>query len=108
MYTNIELLKAYIEKDALKIEKKTVKINNVVIGEIKSVSRTEFHAAAKNGVKADIMAEIWSCEYSGENYARVEGATQIYSVYRTYVKGDKLEIYLTPVKNINLTVEGNI
>lgn len=108
MYKNIELLKICIEKDALKIEKKTAKITKTVIGEIKSVSRTEFYNAAKNGVKADIIAEIWNCEYSCETYARMEGNTQIYSIYRTYVKGDKLELYLTPVKNINLPIEETV
>lgn len=62
-------------------------------GAIKSVGQREFVAASQIGFKPEIMVEIWSFEYSGEE--EVILGNKRYSIYRTYQKGDRLELYLT-------------
>lgn len=64
-----------------------------VFAEIQSVSQTEFFEAGQTDFKAEYKVIIWDCEYSNERV--IEYNNQQYSVYRTFLKGDKIELYLS-------------
>lgn len=56
-----------------------------------SVSQTEFFTAGQNGLKPDCMFEVYTFEYERETHVRHEGI--VYTIYRTYVSGDNIELY---------------
>jgi hypothetical protein len=63
-----------------------------VFAKVVSASSAEFWRAGQTGLGADYKAEVWSFEYNGEVQVRFNNA--LYDVYRTYVRGDKTELYL--------------
>lgn len=56
-----------------------------------SPGQKEFHVAGQNGLKASKVFKIYEHEFAGEQEVLYAG--KIYSVYRTFQKGNKLEIY---------------
>ena len=63
-----------------------------VYADVKSISQSEFFAAAQNGFKAQYQFKIWPDEYENQPY--VEYAGERYSIYRTYEpSGQKIELY---------------
>ena len=72
-----------------------------VYGTIKSVSQREFAAASQMGLKPELVIEIWSFEYNGEEEVKLRD--KLYAIYRTYQKGDRLELYLTQRSGVNET-----
>ena len=65
---------------------------NSVFAKLLSASSSEFWKAGQTGLGADYKATIWNFEYNGED--KVRYANTVYEVYRTYVVGDKIELYL--------------
>lgn len=63
-----------------------------VFAKIVSASSAEFWKAGQTGLGADYKAVIWNFEYNGEDKVRYSDV--VYEVYRTYVVGDKIELYL--------------
>ena len=70
-------------------EKKTT-----VYGQQRSVYSTEFFNAGKLGIKPSCMVIVYTAEYSGEKYLSIDDGQRL-SVYRTYVLGEKIELYCT-------------
>ena len=64
-----------------------------VFAQIGSITQKEFSAAGQMGLKTELKAVVWKFEYSGED-AVILNDTE-YAIYRTYVNGDKIELYLT-------------
>ena len=66
-----------------------------VFAEKKSVRQSEFCQAAAVGFKPEIMLEIYSFEYHGEELCELDG--ERFNIYRTFEKpkSDRLELYLT-------------
>ena len=64
-----------------------------VFAQIGSITQKEFSAAGQMGLKTELKAVVWKFEYSGEE-AVILNDTE-YAIYRTYVNGDKIELYLT-------------
>ena len=62
-----------------------------VFGTVKSIMSEEYMRAGKLGIKPKCEIEIWHAEYSGEKTVIVGGERM--TVYRTYSKGDRLELY---------------
>ncbi|ONK21226.1 hypothetical protein BLX87_23145 [Bacillus sp. VT-16-64] len=56
----------------------------------KSVRSEEFHAAKQKGVTLSYMFEVRTLEYEGEEQLKYNGKD--YTVYRTYDKGEIIEI----------------
>lgn len=56
----------------------------------KSIRQSEFYQAAATGLKPEVMFEIRSGEYEGEQ--RLEHDGREYNIIRTYDKGELLEI----------------
>lgn len=63
----------------------------------KSVRQSEFFQAATVGFKPDMLLEVFSFEYSGEEMCELNGDR--YTIYRTYQipNTDRIELYLTAI-----------
>ena len=61
---------------------------------ISSVSRSEWHSAALDGLQAELVVTTPAVNYAGEKIAEVHGVR--YGVYRTYFpkESDMVELYL--------------
>ncbi|MEC0664485.1 phage head closure protein [Priestia flexa] len=65
-------------------EKKRVFVNK------KDVKSSEFYFAAQAGEKLEQMFELFSFDYNGQPQVEYQG--KMYDVYRTYDKGEKIEL----------------
>ncbi len=70
-----------------------------------SVSGKETSQAGQNGHKAEAKASIHVEDYSGQKIVRYPGGLPLvpagyYDVYRIYLKGDIIELYLTEKEGI--------
>lgn len=54
----------------------------------KSVRQTEFYQAAAKGLKPEIMFEVWTLEYQGEEKFRHN--EKLYNIIRTYDRPDEM------------------
>ncbi len=63
-----------------------------VIGAKKSVYANDFFQAGQLNIKPFCMVEIYAAEYNGAKTVLLGGRRL--TVYRTYEKGDRLELYL--------------
>lgn len=60
---------------------------------VRSVSRSEFFDAGRNGLNPDYEFIIFAGDYNGEKVVKYKGET--YAVYRTYYgANDNLELYV--------------
>lgn len=60
---------------------------------VKSVTRTEWAAAAQKGFRAAYCVTVWADEYQGETIAILNGIR--YAIYRTYQpNSEDMELYL--------------
>lgn len=67
--------------------------STIVYCSVESVSRAEWAAASKIGIKPQYTVRMFSPEYSGEQVAELNGKR--YGIYRTYQdKDETLELYL--------------
>lgn len=57
-----------------------------------SAGAKEFHEAALSGLIPQYVIRIFFGDYEGERYATLDGHP--YHIYRTYRKGDTMELYL--------------
>lgn len=73
-------------------------VRNLIFCTEKSVGQKEFYDADSRGLKAEYQLEIWAQDYNGETTAEYgvdeNGKAKQYKIYRTFKKGDKLELYL--------------
>lgn len=58
----------------------------------RSVTGTEWREAGRRGINAAVCLTTPRCNYQGEKIVEYEGMR--YGVYRTYVAGDDIELYL--------------
>lgn len=77
-----------------------------VFCELRSINRSEWSAAGQMGLKPELVATMFAYDYEGEESASitfydfpVEGEEQTsttvkYGIYRTYLDGEKIELYL--------------
>lgn len=74
------------------------KNSNTVFCTEKSVGQKEFFDAEARGFKAEYQLDIWSQDYKGEKIAEYgtdeDGKPKQYKIYRTFKKGDMIELYL--------------
>ncbi|MBE6721928.1 MAG: hypothetical protein E7572_05515 [Ruminococcaceae bacterium] len=70
--------------------------------DISSVTGTEDANARQNSIKPSARAAVHAEDYAGETIVQYIGSPQLaagrYTVYRTYFKGDTVELYLTMKK----------
>ena len=72
----------------------------VVFCRVRSISRSEFYDAGRNGLNPDFEFIVFAGDYNGERLARYKGNT--YAIYRTYYgKNDNLELYVQREGGVN-------
>lgn len=62
-----------------------------VFAEEAGIARTEFFAAGQTGIKPACMFKIRAIDYDGEEV--IEHNNAPYKIYRTYPKGEMMELY---------------
>ena len=67
-----------------------------LLGERESVTRAEWSAAGQHGLQAEYKINMFADDYEGEKVLRmvVGSKTETFGIYRTFRKGDRLELYL--------------
>lgn len=66
-------------------------IRKDVFCEEEEIYSSEFFEAKRSGLSASIMLKTATVNYSGEKFLEYKGNT--YAIYRTYRKGDYIELY---------------
>lgn len=80
-------------EDALKQLVPDGDTTRTVFCSVKSITRTEWAAAAQQGMKAAYCVTLWADEYNGETIAILDEVR--YGVYRTYQPNpEEIELYL--------------
>ena len=89
----LQLVAVSRNRDALGQFVETELPGREVYASVKSVTRAEWAAVDRQGLKPAACVKIWADEYQGELIAILNG--QRYGVYRTYqCKSDEIELYL--------------
>lgn len=65
--------------------------DRTILCEVFSVSQSEFFAAANAELNPEFRFDVFFDDYKGEDTIKYNGNR--YAVYRTYRRGDKLELY---------------
>lgn len=87
----LDSIRDYVGNNRLKlISKKNV------IGINRSVTSKEYYESKRNEYKIDLSLKIQSLLYDGSKYAKVDDI--IYSIERTYLAGQFIELYLVETK----------
>jgi len=86
----IKLITLTITKDAIGQEIETETLTEV-FAEKNGIQRNEFFNAGQTGIKPALMFKIREIDYGGEESLEFEGVT--YKIYRTYPKGEMIELY---------------
>lgn len=87
----LELLTVTTEKDARGVQKKTV-TPRAVFCKRRSISRSEFFDAGRNGLNPEFVFDVFAGDYAGETLCRYGGMS--YAIYRTYLAdSDYIELY---------------
>ena len=92
----LELLKLESVKDNIGNNKLSLISKKLVIGFNKQVTSKEYYESKKQEYKVDLSLKIQSFLYDSSKYVVVDGV--IYSVERTYLAGQFLELYLVESK----------
>ena len=76
-----------------------------VFCQVRSITRSEFFDAGRNGLNPEFEFDVFSGDYEGERTVVFRG--QKYAVYRTYQgRTDVLELYVQREGGINEQVSG--
>lgn len=79
-----------------------IETERTVFCDVTSVTGTEDANARQNDMKPSARAAVHAEDYQGETLVQFAGSPQLaagrYTVYRTYFKGDAVELYLTMKK----------
>lgn len=67
-------------------------VRNEVFCEVHSITRAEFFEAGRNGLNPSFRFTVFAGDYNGETVCEYDGNT--YSIYRTYIVGDYIELYV--------------
>lgn len=87
----LDSIRDYVGNNRLKlISKKNV------IGINRSVTSKEYYESKRNEYKIDLSLKIQSFLYDASKYAKVDDI--IYSIERTYLAGQFIELYLVETK----------
>lgn len=87
----LTLIKEAVTTDKYGREKVTESDRDIYC-KVDSVSQTEFYAAANTELQPDYRFTVFFGDYEGEDICEYEGTR--YAIYRTYRRGDDLELYV--------------
>lgn len=101
----IKLLKVQKVKDEYGVDRETYTAREVFCN-VRSITRTEFFDAGRNGLNPEYEFTMFHADYEGEVLVEYNGLT--YAVYRTYrQEGDYIELYVERKGGTNGTSGGN-
>ena len=66
--------------------------DKTVYGTLKSIGSREYLDARQLNLRPECVSEIYTVEYNGAKTVEIKG--KVLAVYRTYIKGERLEMYL--------------
>ncbi len=92
----IELLKLESIKDNIGNNKLKLISKKSLIGIKRSVTSKEYYESKRLEYRIDLSVKIQSFLYDGSKYAKVDDI--IYSIERTYLAGQFIELYLVETK----------
>ncbi len=92
----IELLRLDSIRDEIGNNKLKLNSKKSLIGIKKSVTSKEYYESKRLEYRIDLSVKIQSFLYDGSKYAKVDDI--IYSIERTYLAGQFLELYLVETK----------
>lgn len=81
-------------QDSLKNVERT-KTYREIICEVKSTYASEWHNAKRDGLAPSFTLETALANYQGEELVEYKGKE--YAIYRTYERGDRIELYCQKV-----------
>ena len=85
-------------KDAKGVTRSTDSLKEGIPCEVKSAGSAEWFEGGRNGLNPTYTFIIRRIEYSGEDTVIYEGVR--HSVYRTYIKGDDIELHVQKEKGV--------
>ena len=90
--TSLKLISDVITYDSIgnSVHKETI---NTVYANTHSIGSKEYFAGAQAGMKPELMLTTFYANYSDEVLAEHDGVR--YTIYRSFRKGDDVELYLT-------------
>ena len=89
-YVEVILIKeTYVQTE--KHEQRTVRQETPVFGTLSSVTASGFYQAANTDYRPEIVLKVYEQEYSGQQKVRVNDVQ--YTVIRTYLSGDFIELH---------------
>lgn len=86
----ISLVSSKVIKDEL-LQEIEVEADRMVFANKRSIPQSEFFNAGQTGIKATQLFEIRLVDYKDETKLKFDNKN--YSVYRTYEKGENIELY---------------
>lgn len=87
------LLSIVNKSDALGVGRPTIIHKKEVIGNMKSITSSEYQTSMMMNVKNEIKVSIQSFLYNNEKFAELRSV--IYKIDRTYINGQFIELYLS-------------
>lgn len=88
--TVVNLIAVTTERDANGIMQ-PIETTHSTFARVDSVSASEFFDGGRNGLNPSLRFLVFAGDYHGEQIVEHEGLR--YAVYRTYERGDSVEIY---------------
>jgi len=70
----------------------TIQTARKVFGYVSSISQKEWFEGGRNGLNPSYQVKVFVGDYNGEQKVKIDDV--IYTVYRTYIKDDEIELYL--------------
>lgn len=99
----ITLLSETYSQDAYGVTTKAT-TGRSAIADVQSVTGSEWFEGGRNGLNPEYRMRVHQSEYKGEEMLAYNGI--IYSIYRTYMDGDIIELYVEKKKGSNEHAEG--
>ena len=87
----IQLYTVTYEKDSCGVSVPTEVLSDSIMAEIKSAGASEWFEGGRNGLNPSATLIIRRVEYNGEETVLYDGTK--YTVYRTYIRGDLIELH---------------
>ena len=66
-------------------------VERTILCEVDSITQTEFYAAANTELNPEYRFTVFFGDYEGEEVCKYNGVR--YAIYRTFRRGDNLELY---------------
>lgn len=92
------LVSTYTERDEAGVGAK-VKNKRRVFCAVQSVSQSEWFEGGRNGLKPSMRFDVFVEDYNGEDVLEHNGIR--YGIYRTYLNGRNLELYVEKKAGVN-------